>query len=123
MANIADHKKGQTWNDFEVTLTRETAPNSGVQEPIDLTGARIVSDFKDEATGVSRFTFDTEDNSNHDITMPNATQGKFVYMPVLNMNYTAKNYVFDYKILFPNGTRLVSNIKEFRIVQTVTSTI
>jgi hypothetical protein len=120
MANIADHKKGETWNGFEVTLTRETAPNSGVQEPIDLTGARIVSDFKDEATGVSRFTFDTEDDS---ITMPNATLGKFVYMPIINMNYPAMNYVFDYKIVFPNGTRLVSSTKNFRIVQTVTSTI
>jgi hypothetical protein len=120
MANLADHKKGQTWNGFEVTLTRETAPNSGVQEPIDLTGVTIVSQFKTTPKGGAVFEFKTSDSS---ITMPNATLGKFVYMPVINMNYPANNYVFDYKVIFPNNTRLVSSIKGFRIIQTVTVTV
>jgi hypothetical protein len=92
MANlIADHIKGDTWDGFMFNLEDETEIGSNIYEPVDLTGATIISQFKTTPKGGMVFEFKTSDNS---ITIPTPANGEFFYEERI-INVPANNYIFD----------------------------
>lgn len=116
MANlIADHIKGTTWDGFMFKLEDETAPESEIYEPVDLTGAIIISQFKTTPKGGVVFEFKTSDNS---ITIPDPESGEFFYEERI-INVPANNYIFDFQITFPNGVVFSSEPDYFRIKQDI----
>jgi hypothetical protein len=116
MANlIADHIKGTTWDGFMFKLEDETAPESGIYEPVDLTGCTIISQFKTTPKGGMVFEFKTSDNS---ITIPTPANGEFFYEERI-INNPANNYIFDFQITFPSGVVFSSDPDYWRILQNV----
>jgi len=113
---IADHLKGATWDGFSFIAEEETEPNSGVYEPVNLSGIRILAEFKKEPTGTVVFKFDTDDDT---ITLPEPAGNEFIFMPRV-MNVPAYTYVFDIKFITSVGVIDYTDLEYWRIIQTVT---
>jgi hypothetical protein len=89
---FADHKRGDTFNGRKISLERNGAP-------IDLTGAKIIIQFKLSSSGVSKFEFSTKKET---IYIPEPTNGELIMMPRI-LNVPAGHYNYDMQITFPNG--------------------
>jgi hypothetical protein len=96
-------------------LEDETEIGSNIYEPVDLTGATIISQFKTTPKGGMVFEFKTSDNS---ITIPTPANGEFFYEERI-INVPANNYIFDFQITFPSGVVFSSEPDYFRIKQNI----
>ena len=93
---IADHKKGDTWDGIEIIATTQDA--MGAIEPINLTGATILAEFK-ISNGKVAFKFETSDNS---IIVSEPLLGKIVFAPK-KIEYPENTYYFDVQITYPDN--------------------
>jgi hypothetical protein len=93
---IADHKKGDTWDGIEIIANTQEA--MGIIEPINLTGATILAEFK-LANGQLAFKFDTSDGS---IIVAEPLLGKIVFASK-KIDYKENTYFFDVQVTYPNG--------------------
>lgn len=84
---IAEHKRGDTWNGMVVTIKK-----NGV--PFDLTGYTAISRFKNNPTGSTIFEFTTDSFT---LTIPNPVDGKIYYVK-RKIEVQANRYVFDLQI-------------------------
>jgi len=93
--NLADIKKGDTFDGMQYTLTNTT---TGL--PIDLTGATIRSIFRNrskQGTAVSTFAIGTG------ITVTDATNGIFQIDAITPIIWPVSIYYYDIEITFASG--------------------
>lgn len=99
---IANHSKGTTWDGISFLVTE--ADDTGVETPVDFTGATVVAQFKKGKTGSVVFEFKTTDQTivfGTETTSQPAT-GEIVLQPAL-LNYQAFDYYFTVRATFADG--------------------
>lgn len=96
-AKIAEHKRGDTWNGMSFLC--EELQEDGSHLPLDLTGVKVLIQFKTSNNGNPIFEFKTDDGT---ITIPEPLAGEIIMMPRIIDVYPNK-YIFDIQLTYPNG--------------------
>jgi hypothetical protein len=91
--DIPSHRRGDTWDGIN-----SVAINSNDQ-PINLTGAAIKMELREDIDAPATFTLSTTDNT---IVITNAAQGTFTIPPIL-VDIPFGKYLYDIQITFANG--------------------
>jgi hypothetical protein len=93
------YRKGNTWNGRKLKF------------PWDLTGARIVMEFKTSPSSSVIFEYKTDDNT---LLMPDPSSGEF-WMAPRKMEYPAATYIYSVKIYFENGKFISYNVDKLTL--------
>ena len=102
MNAILDHKKGDTWDGIEMYFEdSELVNNQEVFTPKNLTGYSFKAQFRASKASTPAFEFKTSDQTIK-FKDNNPLLGIIEWQP-RDMNYPARQYIFDVKMTSPDG--------------------